>query len=57
MGRGRRGFFDDLIKLPWPVAVVAGLPGNAFIGHDDTFAWESASAVSAFDPECAACAA
>ena len=25
MGRGRRGFFDDLIKLPWPVALVVGV--------------------------------
>ena len=57
MGRGRRGFFDDLIKLPWPVALVFGALGDAGIGHDDTFAWESASASTGFDPESPACEA
>lgn len=33
MGRGRRGFFDDLIKLPWPVALVVGVLGYAGIRH------------------------
>ena len=33
MGRGRRGFFDDLIKLPWPVALVVGGIGYAAIRH------------------------
>jgi len=33
MGRGRRGFFDDLIKLPWPVALVVGVIGYAAIRH------------------------
>jgi restriction system protein len=33
MGRGRRGFFDDLSKLPWPVALVVGLIGYAGIRH------------------------
>ncbi|MFL6586570.1 MAG: restriction endonuclease [Luteimonas sp.] len=33
MGRGRRGFFDDLIKLPWPVALVVGVIGYAVIRH------------------------
>ena len=33
MGRGRRGFFDDLIKLPWPVALVVGIIGYAAIRH------------------------
>ena len=33
MGRGRRGFFDDLIKLPWPVALVVGAIGYAVIRH------------------------
>lgn len=31
MGRGRRGFFDDLARLPWPVIVVVGLLGHAGI--------------------------
>ncbi|VXC20174.1 Restriction endonuclease [Luteimonas sp. 9C] len=33
MGRGRRGFFDDLIKLPWSVALVVGGIGYAVIRH------------------------
>lgn len=33
MGRGRRGFFDDLITLPWPVALVVGGIGYAVIRH------------------------
>ncbi len=33
MGRGRRGFFDDLIRLPWPVALVVGVIGYAGIRH------------------------
>ncbi len=33
MGRGRRGFFDDLIKLPWPVALVVGGIGYAVVRH------------------------
>jgi len=33
MGRGRRGLFDDLIKLPWPVALVVGALGYAVIRH------------------------
>ena len=33
MGRGRRGFFDDLIKLPWPVALAVGMLGYAAIRH------------------------
>ncbi|MCD9097377.1 restriction endonuclease [Luteimonas fraxinea] len=33
MGRGRRGFFDDLIKLPWPVALIVGVIGYAGIRH------------------------
>lgn len=33
MGRGRRGFFDDLIKLPWPVALVVGVLGYAGIRY------------------------
>lgn len=33
MGRGRRGFFDDLIELPWPVALVVGIIGYAAIRH------------------------
>lgn len=33
MGRGRRGFFDDLSQLPWPVALVVGLVGYAGIRY------------------------
>lgn len=33
MGRGRRGVFDDLITLPWPVALVVGGIGYAGIWH------------------------
>lgn len=33
MGRGHRGLFDDLIKLPWPVALVFGVLGYAAIRH------------------------
>jgi restriction system protein len=33
MGRGRRGFFDDLARLPWPVVLVVGLLGYAGIRH------------------------
>lgn len=33
MERGRGGFFDDLIKLPWPVALVVGLAGYAGIRY------------------------
>ncbi|MGO3128128.1 MAG: hypothetical protein ACTIJY_08650 [Luteimonas sp.] len=33
MGRGRRGFFDGLARLPWPVALVVGLIGYAGIRH------------------------
>lgn len=33
MGRGRRGFFDDLIRLPWPVALVVGVIGYAGIRY------------------------
>ena len=29
MGRGRRGFFDDLAKRPWPVALAVGIAGFA----------------------------
>lgn len=31
MGCGRRGFFDDLARLPWPVIVVVGLLGHVGI--------------------------
>lgn len=31
MGRGRRGFFDDLARLPWPVIVVVGVLGHVGI--------------------------
>ena len=33
MGRGRRGFLDDLSRLPWPVALAVGVVGYAGIRH------------------------
>ncbi len=33
MGRRRRGFFDDLATLPWPVALVVGVLGYAGIRY------------------------
>lgn len=33
MGRGRRGLFDALTKLPWPVALAVGVLGYAGIRH------------------------
>lgn len=72
MGRGRRGLFDDLIKLPWPVALVVGGIGYAVIRHgvpaffarqDGPFAHALANASASFAPlawmflaACALCA-
>lgn len=59
MGRGRRGFFDDLIKLPWPVALAVGIAGFAGIRYgvpaffalqDGPFAQGLASASTALAP-------
>ena len=72
MGRGRRGFFDDLIRLPWPVALAVGIAGFAgirygvpafFARQDGPFAQGLASASASFTPlawiflaACALCA-
>ena len=59
MGRGRRGFFDDLIRLPWPVALAVGIAGFAgirygvpafFARQDGPFAQGLASASTALAP-------
>ncbi|MHC9083783.1 restriction endonuclease [Luteimonas sp. RIT-PG2_3] len=33
MGRGRRGFFDDLARLPWPIIVVVAVLGHVGIRY------------------------
>ena len=66
MGRGRRGFFDDLIKLPWPVALAVGIAGFAgirygvpafFARQDGPFAQGLASASTALRSKLSAPAA
>lgn len=37
MGRGRRGLLDDLVALPWPVALAFGVLGFFFVRHGIPF--------------------
>ena len=59
MGRGRRGFFDALSRLPWPVALVVGGVGYVVIRHgvpavfarqDGPFAQALAGATTSLTP-------
>ena len=49
MGRGRRGFIDNLAALPWPVGLCTGVAGYLAIAHGIPFLFSRNSALgSAF---------